>query len=67
MKFKLNNKGVTFNICRFMRQSDELLSVSPISYKVESFFEVQIEESLGVLALTAVNMNLESHGIEELG
>ena len=33
MKFRLNNEEATFNICRFMRQSGELQSVSSISYK----------------------------------
>ena len=32
-KFRLNNKEVTFNICRSMRQSGELQSVSVVSYK----------------------------------
>ena len=33
MKFWLNNKDVTFNICRSMRQRGELQSVSAISHK----------------------------------
>ena len=33
MKFWLNNEEVTFKICRSMRQSGELQSVSAISYK----------------------------------
>ena len=33
MKFWLNNEEVTFNICRSMRQSVELQSVSAISHK----------------------------------
>ena len=33
MKFWLNNEEVTFNICRSMRQSGELLSTSAISHK----------------------------------
>ena len=33
MTFRLNNKEVTFNICRTMRQSGELQSVSAISHK----------------------------------
>ena len=33
MKFRLNNKEETFNICKSMRQSGELQSVSAISYK----------------------------------
>ena len=57
MKFRLNNKEVTFNICRSMRQSGELQSVSAISYRVEESSEVQIEECLGVEALEAVIMN----------
>ena len=34
MKFRLNNEEVTFNICRSMRQSGELQSVSAISYNI---------------------------------
>ena len=33
MKFRLNNEEVTFNVCRTMRQSGELQSVSAISHK----------------------------------
>ena len=33
MKFRLNNEEATFNICRSMRQSGELHSVSAISHK----------------------------------
>ena len=33
MKFRLNNEEATFNICRTMRQSGELQSVSTISHK----------------------------------
>ena len=33
MKFRLNNEEVTFNICRFVRQSGDLQSVSSISHK----------------------------------
>ena len=33
MTFRLNSKEVTFNICRTMRQSGELQSVSAISHK----------------------------------
>ena len=32
MKFRLNNEEVTFNICRSMKQSGEIQSVSSISY-----------------------------------
>ena len=67
MKFWLNNEENTFNICRSMRQSAEIQSVSAISYKVESSSEVQIEERLGVQALAAVIMNFESDCIEEYG
>ena len=34
MKFWLNNEEVTFNICRSMRQSGDLQSVSAISYNM---------------------------------
>ena len=33
MKFRLNNEEATFNICRSMRHSGELLSISAISHK----------------------------------
>ena len=33
MTFRLNNEEATFNICRIMRQSGELQSVSAISHK----------------------------------
>ena len=33
MKFRLKNEEAIINICRSMRQSGELLSVSAISYK----------------------------------
>ena len=33
MKFRLNNEEATFNICRTMRQSGELQSVSAIPHK----------------------------------
>ena len=33
MKFWLNNEEATFNVCRTMRQSGELQSVSAISHK----------------------------------
>ena len=67
MKFQLNNEEVTFNICRSMRLSGELQSISIISNKVEKSFEVQIEEFLGVEALAAVIMNFDSDCIEEYG
>ena len=67
MKFLFNNEEVTFNICRSMRQSGELQSLSSISYRVEESSEVQIEECLGVEALAAVIMNFDSDGIEEYG
>ena len=33
MKFRLNNEETTFSVCRTMRQSGELHSVSAISHK----------------------------------
>uniref|UniRef100_M1DCI6 Integrase core domain containing protein n=1 Tax=Solanum tuberosum TaxID=4113 RepID=M1DCI6_SOLTU len=65
MKFRLNNEETTFNICRSMKQSGELQTISTITYRVESWTEVQIEERLGVEALAAVMMNFDSDGIEE--
>ena len=67
MKFRLNNEEATFNICRSMRKSGDLQSVTAIFFNVESSFEVQIEERLGVEALAAVIMNFESDCIEEYG
>ena len=65
MKFRLNNEEVTFNICRSMRQSGELQLVSAISYNMGETSETQIEERLGVEALSAVIMNFDSDCIEE--
>ena len=65
MKFRLKNEEVTFNICRFMRQSGDIQSVSAISYMVENPSEVQIEERLDVEALVAVIMNFNNDHIEE--
>ena len=56
MKFWLNNEEVTFNICRSMRQSGELQSVSAISYNMGETSETQIEERLGVEALAALDL-----------
>ena len=41
-KFRLNNEEVTFNICKSMRHSGGLQSVSVISYKVGKSSETQI-------------------------
>ena len=65
MKFQLNNEEVTFNICRSMRQSGELQSVSAISYNMGETSETQIEERLGVEALATVIMNFDNDCIEE--
>ena len=65
MKFWLNNEEVTFNICRSMRQSGELQSLSALSYNMGETSETQIEELLGVEALAAVIMNFDSDCIEE--
>ena len=67
MKFRLNNVKSTFNICRSMKQSGEPQTVSSVSYKVESMFEVQIKERLRVKELAIVIMNLESEVIEVYG
>ena len=42
-----------------MKQSDEIQMVSAIYYKVESVFEVQIEECLGVEASVEVIINFQ--------
>ena len=65
MKFWLNNEVVTFNICRSMRHSGELQSLSDISYNMGETSETQIEECIGVEALAAVIMNFDSDCIEE--
>ena len=65
MKFLLNNEEATFNICRSMRQSGELQSVSAISYNIGETSETHIEECLGVEELVAVIMNFDSDCIEE--
>ena len=46
MKFRLNNDEVNFNICRSMRQSGELQSVSAISYKekIKKYHDLKIEK-----------------------
>ena len=67
MKFQLNNEEVTFNICRSIRQSSGIQSISVISYRVEESSEVQIAECLGVKALEAVIMNFDSNDIDEYG
>ena len=67
MQFRLNNEEVTFNICRSMRQSTEIQSVSGISYKVCKTSETQIEKRLDVKALVAVIMNFENDCIEDHG
>ena len=67
MKFTLNNEEATFNICRSMKQSGDLQTVSASSYRVESTFIVLIKERLSVEVLAAVIMNFESDGIEKYG
>ena len=66
MNYQFNNEQVTFNICRAMRQSGEIQSVSAIFYRVEESSEVQIEERLGVEALVVI-VNFDSDGIKEYG
>ena len=65
MKYRLNNEEVTFKICRSMRTSGELHSVSSISHNIGETSETQIEERLGVEALAAMIMNFDSDCIEE--
>ena len=65
IKFRSNNEEVTFNICRSMRQSGELQSVSAISYNMGETSETEIEECLNVKVLAAVIMNFDSDWIEE--
>ena len=64
MKFWLDIEDVTFNICRSMRQSGELQSISTISYRDEDSSKEQIEQ---IEALAAVIMNFDSDGIKEYG
>ena len=44
--FKLNNKDATFNICRSMKKSGELQTVSAISYKqkMKKYHDLKIEK-----------------------
>ena len=65
MKFWLNNEEVTFNICRSMRQSGELQSVSAIYFNIGETSKTQIEEPLGIEALAVVIMNFDNDCIEE--
>ena len=65
--FRLNNEEATFNICRSMKKSGELQTISAISYRVKSIFVVQTKERLGIEALAVVIMNFESDGIEYYG
>ena len=67
MKFRLNNEEVTFNICRSMRQSGELQSISAICYYVGESSETQIEELIGVEELAAVIMNFDNDCIKGQG
>ena len=67
IKFRLNNEEATFNICRSMRKSGDLQSVTAIFFNVESSAQVQIEKRLGVEALEAVIKILGSVCIEEYG
>ena len=65
MKFWLNNEEVTFNICRSMRQSGELQSVSSIFHKEKMKKEneqksVKQEFRVGVLVL------VDSSGVPSL-
>ena len=45
MKLRLNNEEATFNICRSMRQSGELQSVSAISHKEKMKKETEQENA----------------------
>lgn len=67
MKFRLNNKEPNFNICRSTKKSCELRTVSIISYRIESIYEVPNKERVGVEALAAVIMYFESDDIEDYG
>ena len=67
IKFRLNNEEMTLNICRSMRKSGELQSISAISYRFEELSEVQIEKRQGVEALAVVIINYDSDGIKEYG
>ena len=55
---------MTLNICRSIRQSGEIQSVSSISYNVGESYETQIEELLGVEELAAVIMNFDNDCIK---
>ncbi|XP_015158484.1 uncharacterized protein [Solanum tuberosum] len=61
----IENKEVTFNICRSMKKESDLKSVLVVNHIVERGFEVSIEERLGVDALATVMINFEGDGIED--
>ena len=44
MTFRLNNEEATFNICRIMRQSGDIQSVSSISHKENTMKENEVIE-----------------------
>ena len=61
----MKNEEATFNICRSIKKSGELQTVSTISYRVDSVAEVQIEKRLGIKALVSIIMDFDSDCIEE--
>ena len=67
MKFLLNNEEVSFNICRSIRKSCEIQSVSTIFMRVEKSSKIPIEKRVGVEALAGVIMNFDSDYIEDYG
>lgn len=64
MKFRLNNKEATFDVCSSMKQKSEIQSVSAITHRSESGLEVQIEETLGVMELAVVIIHFEGDSSE---
>ena len=65
MKFHVKNEEVTFIICRSMKKSSELKSISVVNHIVESGYKVSIKERLGIDALTVVMINFDTNDIED--
>ena len=45
MKFRLNNEEAPFNICRFMKQTGDVQTVSATSYRIESISRYKLKKN----------------------
>ncbi|KAH0737555.1 hypothetical protein KY290_036260 [Solanum tuberosum] len=66
MKLRLNNEEITFNICRSMKQENDLKVISMVNHIMQQDSEVSIEERLVVDALATVMMNLIVMGLKTM-